>query len=117
MRIIISPVKINDTSFIAVKITLYNPPEFVSINTLTKSEARIHVPGYMYPYYISAGNMMLAWVELQTDPRWDNRNYSVIKILDLGNNITRQLTWKTRYMSAAVSPDGKSDCCNREHSR
>ena len=102
-----SPVKINDNSYIAVKTTLYNPPEFVSINTLTKKEERIHVPGYMYPYYISAGNMMLAWVELQTDPRWYNRNYSVIKILDLKNNTTKQLTWKTRYMSAAVSPDGK----------
>ncbi len=73
-----SPVKINDNSYIAVKTTLYNPPEFVSINTLTKKEERIHVPGYMgnpsnYPYYISTGNMMLAWVELQTDPRWENR--------------------------------------------
>jgi hypothetical protein len=102
-----SPVKINDNNFIAVKTTLYNPPEFVSINTFTKQEERIYVPGYMYPYYISAGNMMVAWVELQTDPRWDNRNYSVIKILDLRNNITKQLSWKTRYMSVAISPDGK----------
>lgn len=102
-----SPVKINDNSYISVKTTLYNPPEFVIINTLTKQEERIHVPGYFYPYYISAGNMMLAWVELQTDQRWDNRSYSVIKILDLRNNTIKQLSWKTRYMSAAISPDGK----------
>jgi len=102
-----SPVKISFNNYIAVKTTLDNPPEFVSINTMTQQEERIHVPGYVYPYYISAGNMMLAWVEMQTDPRWDNRNYSVIKILDLRYNTIKQLSWKTRYMSAAISPDGK----------
>ena len=107
-----SPVKINNNNFIAVKTTLYNPPELVSINPLTKKEKRIYVPGYMgnpsnNPYYISTGNMLLTWVEIQSDPRWDNRNYSVIKTLDLRNNTIKQLSWKTRYMSAAISPDGK----------
>ncbi len=102
-----SPVKINDNNFVAVKTTLYNPPEFVNINTLTNREERIHVPGYQYPYSITAGNMMLAWVEIQTDPRWENRNYSVIRTLDLRNNTIKQLSWKTRYLSAAISPDGK----------
>lgn len=103
-----SPVKIGDNNYIAVKTTLVNPPEFVSIDTKTKKEKRIYVPGNLYPYHISSGNMVLAWVEMQTDPRWENRNYSVIKTLDLRTGLAKQLAWKTRYMSAAISPDGKS---------
>lgn len=103
-----SPVRIGDNRYVAVKTTLYNPPEFVILNETKKSEERLHVPGYMYPYSISAGNMMLVWIELQTDPRWENRNYSVIRMMDLRERTVRQMSWKTRYMSAAVSPDGRT---------
>jgi|WetSurMetagenome_2_1015567.scaffolds.fasta_scaffold00003_50 hypothetical protein len=103
-----SPVKITGSNYIAIKTTLYNPPEFVRINPATKKEDRILVPGYMSQYHLSAGNMTLAWVEYQADPRWENRNYSIVKILDLRNNSVRQLSWKSRYMSAAISPDGKT---------
>lgn len=103
-----SPVRIDGNNYIAIKTTLYNPPEFVSIDTRSGSEKRIHVPGYMYPYHLTSGNMTLAWVEFQNDPRWDNRNYSVVKVFDLRTNLTKQLSWKSRYMSAAISPDGRS---------
>ena len=46
------------------------------------------------------------WVETQSDPRWENRSFSVIKILNLKTNIIKQLSSKTRYMSASISPDG-----------
>ncbi|HPF01577.1 MAG TPA: hypothetical protein PLV06_12440 [Bacteroidales bacterium] len=102
-----SPVKTGDNRYAAIKTTLYNPPEFVIIDSKTKTEEKVHVPGYMYPYRISAGNMQLAWVELQTDPRWDNRNYSVIRLMNLRDRTVKQISWKTRYMSAAISPDGR----------
>ncbi len=103
-----SPVPAGDNTIIAVKTSLSDPPCFVQINTLDKSEKKIHVPGYIYPYYISFANSMLVWVENQTDPRWENRNYSVIKIMDIRDGIVRQIAWKTRYLSASVSPDGKT---------
>ena len=48
----------------------------------------------------------IVWVESQADPRWENRNYSVIKIMYLKNKETTLLTRNTRYMSASISPDG-----------
>ncbi|MBN2862086.1 MAG: hypothetical protein JXN62_02925, partial [Bacteroidales bacterium] len=103
-----SPVIAGENAVIAVKTSLSDPPRFVLINTLDKSEKKIHVPGNIYPYFLSAANSLMVWVETQTDPRWNNRNYSVIKLMDLRDGSVRQLTWKTRYMSAAISPDGKT---------
>ena len=45
-------------------------------------------------------------METHTDPRWENRNWSVIKILDIKEKSTKQLTARTRYMSASLSADG-----------
>jgi hypothetical protein len=103
----VSPVSAGKDSIIAVKTSLSKPPEFVLLNTSRKSEKKIHTPGQIYPYFISYGKGKLVWVETQSDPRWQNRNYSVIKILDIKRNKTKKLSRKSRYMAAAVSPDGK----------
>ena len=56
-------------------------------------------------YLICKGKIV--WVETQTDPRWENRNYSVIKLMDLKSNKTITLSRKSRYLSASISPDGE----------
>jgi len=101
-----SPVIAGNDSIIAVKTSLGDIPSFVLIRPSEKSEEKIHIPGYGYPWYISYGRGKLVWVEKHSDPRWENRNWSVIKVLDLRARTTHQLTGKTRYMSASVSPDG-----------
>jgi hypothetical protein len=103
-----SPVCTDDNSVIAIKTSLYNPPQFVLIDLKAKSEKRLHVPGNIYPFLISASYSMIVWVETQRDPRWNNRNYSVIKTLNLHDKTVRQITWKSRYLSASISPDGKT---------
>lgn len=102
-----SPVIAGSDSVIAIKTSLTEPASFVLIRPSEKSEHRIHTPGYMYPWYISYAKGKIVWIENQYDPRWENRNYSVIKIMDLKTRITTRLTLKSRYMSASVSPDGK----------
>jgi hypothetical protein len=102
-----SPVSAGTDSIIAIKTSLSDPPCFVLIRPSERSEKRIHIPGYMYPWFISYGNNRLVWVENQPDARWDNRNYSVIRVLDLKSGVTHKLTNRTRYMTAAISPDGK----------
>ena len=101
-----SPVLAGDDSVIAVKTSLADLPSFVLIKPSEKSEERIHVPGYGFPWYISYGKGKIIWVETRSDPRWENRNWSVIKILDLKEKTTRQIESKTRYMSASISSDG-----------
>ncbi len=103
-----SPVYAGRDSIIAIKTSLKDPACFVLISPSKGSEKKIHVPGYMYPWFITYGSGKLVWVENQPDPRWDNRNYSVIKILDLRSMTTRRLSGRTRYMAAAVSPHGKT---------
>ena len=102
-----SPVIAGNDSIIAIRTSLADPPCFVLIRPSSGYEKRIHVPGYMYPWFITYGKNRLVWVENQPDPRWDNRNYSVIKMLDLKNMTTTRLTSRTRYLAAAISPDGK----------
>jgi hypothetical protein len=102
-----SPVFVGADSVIAVKTSLSDPPSFVLIKPSSKSEKTIHIPGEMYPYFLSSASGKLAWIETQPDPRWENRSYSVIKLMEINNKTIRQLTWKSRYMSVSLSPDGK----------
>ncbi|MFZ2340988.1 MAG: hypothetical protein WAW07_14860 [Bacteroidales bacterium] len=101
-----SPVLVSNDEIIAVKTSLSDPPSFVLIRPSDNSEKRIHIPGNIYPYYISYGNDRLVWVETHSDPRWENREWSDIMVMDLHNDQTRRLTGKSRYMSASISPDG-----------
>ncbi len=101
-----SPLVAGADSIIAIKTSLSDPPYFVLIKPSTKAEKRISVPGQIYPGVISYAKGKLVWVESQPDARWENRNYSVIKILDLKTRQTRQLSQRSRYLAAAISPDG-----------
>jgi hypothetical protein len=101
-----SPVFAGTDSIIAIKTSLSAPPEFVLVTPSKKTEKKIHIPGQIYPWFISYADGKIAWVEIQYDPRWENRNYSIIKLMDLSNNKITRLSRKSRYLSASVSPDG-----------
>jgi Tol biopolymer transport system component len=53
-------------------------------------------------------HLLLAWTENISDPRWEQRNFSVIKIYDCNTGKTRELTRGSRYFAPAFSPDGQS---------
>jgi hypothetical protein len=101
-----SPVLAGTDSIFAIKTSLNAPPSFVLINTRQKTEEKIHVPGQVYPWSVSYSKNTLVWVETQPDPRWMNREYSVIKLMDLRTHQISNLSQKTRYLAASVSPDG-----------
>src|SRR5665811_2585718 len=46
--------------------------------------------------------------EQHPDPRWDNRDYSVIKKMNAGGGPITQLTIRTRYTAPDLSPDGRT---------
>jgi hypothetical protein len=102
-----SPVVAGKDSIIAVRTTLSKSPAFVLMRPSEKKEETIHIPGQIYPWHITFGNGILVWVETRNDPRWANRQYSIIRTMDLRTKRIRSLTRKSRYLSAAVSPDGK----------
>jgi hypothetical protein len=102
-----SPILAGSDSLIAVKTSLSELPAFVLINPSQKTEKKIHIPGYSYPWFLSYAKGKLVWVETHSDPRWENRTWSVIKLRDLKQKVTRQLSSRTRYLSASISTDGK----------
>lgn len=55
---------------------------------------------------IVAGDLM-AWAESAFDPRWVNRDYSVIKTYNISTGKKRQLTHKSRLFAPAPSYDGE----------
>ncbi len=101
-----SPVFAGADSILAIKTSLSAPAEFVLVNPETKTEKKIHVPGQIYPYFITYSNNLMVWVESQSDHRWENRKYSVIKSKNIKSGRTKRLTRKSRYMAASISPDG-----------
>jgi len=94
-------------SIIAVKTSLGNPLRFVLIRPSEKSEKKLFAPGNLYPWVISYAQGIIVWVESVPDPRWENRNYSVIKTYDLKTALPHQVTFRSRYLAASISPDGK----------
>lgn len=101
-----SPVVIGRDSILSIKTSLRDPAGFVLTDTRNKTEKRIHTGGQIYPFHLSYGGGKTAWVEYKPDPRWENRNYMIIKTMDLRTGIVRILSEKSRYLSAAISPDG-----------
>jgi len=101
-----SPVLIGYDSIAAIRTSLSEPPAIVLIRPSQKKEKRIHIPGDSYPWVISYGKGKLCWIETHSDPRWDNREWTVIKVMEIKKGRIRQLSFKTRYMAASISCDG-----------
>lgn len=56
---------------------------------------------------LSAATGRIVWNEYRFDPRWRVKTYSVIVAYDLKTKLRKQITFKSRYASASLSPDGQ----------
>jgi len=123
------PHYINDSLILAERTGMGDISRFVLVNR-SGQERILHTPGYFSSEVFSvntgtgaAGSMsnkpgaftadnlslehgMLAWTEREADPRWQNRNYSVIRLFDFTTGKVRTLTHRSRYFSPAIAPDG-----------
>lgn len=55
---------------------------------------------------LSVSQGKIVWNEYRFDPRWRVKTFSVIVAYDLKTKLRKQVTAKSRYASAALSPDG-----------
>lgn len=70
-------------------------------------EHNVFIPGVMNDAgMLSVSGNKVVWSEYGFDPRWQVKNYSLIKSYDLEKKEYNVLTHKTRYSGAALSPDG-----------
>lgn len=70
------------------------------------TEKRIRVKDLSTDDYYSYRNGKVVYAAFQSDPRWSNRDYSVIKLLDIHTGQQQQLTFKSKYFSPDINEEG-----------
>ncbi|GGE99090.1 hypothetical protein [Hymenobacter cavernae] len=102
------PQYVTDSTVLAVKTGLGDISQLVLLSRRGK-EKRVFVQGLVNnPEMLSVGGGKVCWPEFRYDPRWGQRVFSEIRLLDLGSGHLTHLTHRTRYTAAALSPDGRS---------
>ncbi|MBC8320500.1 MAG: hypothetical protein H8E34_07250 [Bacteroidetes bacterium] len=95
----INPMK--DGSVIAEKSGIDNINTFVKVFP-DGTEKKLFTPGYDFNESLSANDSLLCWNEKAFDPRWTNRDYSVIKIYNYRTKKLRTLTRKSRLFAPSL---------------
>ncbi|MEI6682633.1 MAG: hypothetical protein WCO44_08395 [Bacteroidota bacterium] len=101
-----NPLVLNDSLLLADKSSVDDVDRYVIINRNTGREKRLLTPGFHISGTISAGGSFLVWTGINSDKRWGNRDYTVIRLYDFRTGKTRDLTHKTRYFSPVLTQDG-----------
>lgn len=102
------PHRTKDGRIVSIRTSLSDPPAFVITDKANGKEQVLTTTGYIYPYIFSYSDSSLVWSELHSDPRWSNRDYSVIKKMSISGGPITQLTFRTRYAAPDLSPDGRT---------
>ena len=101
------PQELSNGGVIALKSGIADIQTIVQLDEKGK-ETRVFTPGIMnLGGMLSLENDILVWNEYTYDPRWRQKNYSVIKAYDFNSGEAKTITRKSRYTSAALSPDGE----------
>ena len=93
-------------SIIAFKSSIDELNSIVQIDNNGK-ETILHIPGYVFESRLSYGTNLIVWDEIVADPRWEQRNYSVIKSYDLSTGKVKSLTFKSRLFSPCINREDK----------
>ncbi len=99
----INPIFIDGENILALKKGLSHIPQFVLIKN--DSEKIIYEPGYLVSNDFSFSNNILAWAEYKADIRWQNREFTSLKLLNIVTNREFTLVKKSRYFSPELSKD------------
>lgn len=100
-----SPAAREDSLLYFLKTNLQRITRIVALHTNSGEESPVYTPGRMHYPLLSQAGSFLCWAEYRPDPRWQNRSYSVIKILDLYTRKTRTLGRHDRLFAPVLSPD------------
>lgn len=100
------PQYVADSTVVAMKTGLGTLAQLVLLRPHAP-EQKLFVQGLTnVPEMLSVGGGKVVWPEYRYDPRWRQRVYSELRVLDLRTGRLTRLT-KRRYTAAALSPDGR----------
>ncbi len=100
------PLLLNDSTIIADKSSMDDVDRFVLIDRKSGSERILLTPGNHISGTASIGGDCLAWIELQVDPRWSNRDHSEIRLFNFKTFNRTTLAGTSRYFALALTRDG-----------
>ncbi len=93
----------NDT-VVAIKESLKEASAFYIVTN--GKEEKLRTQNTVLDNYFSCNNKTIAYAAYASDPRWGNRDYSVIHVLDIKTKKQKQLTFKSKYFSPDINADG-----------
>ncbi|MGI4739159.1 MAG: hypothetical protein ACRYG7_28665 [Janthinobacterium lividum] len=101
------PQYVDDSTVVALKSGLGDIAQLVRLDRHGR-EKRVFTLGLQnIPQLLSVGGGRVVWPEFRQDPRWGQRIYSELKVLDLQTGRLTRLGRGQRYAAAALSPDGR----------
>ena len=95
---------ISDDSILITKKSYKTIPAFYIIAKGKETKLRVRDIGV--DDYYSYRNGKVVYAAYQSDPRWANRDYSVIKLLDINTGLQKQITYRSKYFSPDINQDG-----------
>ena len=100
------PAFINDTTLVYMRTTYNHLPVFV-IKT-GDTEKNIAVRDLTLDNYFAYHDGKIVYATYRPDIRWNDRNYSELKVLDIKTGKSQRITKSTKYFAPDFSPDGKT---------
>lgn len=100
------PAFINDSTLIYMKSTYNHIPAFVIKEGNT--ERKIATRSYSLDNYFDYQNGKVVYASYRPDLRWNYRDYSEIRVLNIKTGTEHRLTEGTKYFAPAFSNDGKT---------
>jgi hypothetical protein len=99
------PYSIGNDSLVYLKISNRRIPAFYI--RANDTEKKLRVRDIAIEDQFSYRNGKIVYAAYETHSRWAWKDYSVIKLLDVHSGEQRSVTYKSKYFTPDISPDGK----------
>lgn len=101
------PQWVNPRQLVLMKRSYRQVPAFYLRDLVSGEDRLIRVRDISIDNYFSLRNGKIVYAALGFDPRWDWRDYSEIRLLDLQTGLSKTLTRKSRYFSPDINDEGR----------
>jgi hypothetical protein len=97
-------------AFITDDSILYTKRSYKSVNAFyimyKGKEHRLRVRDLVIDDHYSYRNGRIVYAAFESDPRWTNRDYSVIKLYDIYTGMQKKIGDRSKYFSPDINPSG-----------
>jgi hypothetical protein len=100
------PQVLDDGSIVALKSGIGDIEQFVVFDEGKPAKQKFVTGPLNEAGMLSAIGQKIVWNEYRFDPRWPIKNFSIVKGFHVKEKLQQQVSAKSRYAGAALSPDG-----------